>query len=215
MSIKDSISVSGQFDQAAKREKLQSPQIIQKTKAVRHQRSVLPDLSIFEVQSASAVEGVYNCYRQTTYGSFGPPSIEVLNIVENKPFFSGNALAVGDRISAWQMPNDEGTMHWVGHPATPSVRMARTTAAAGGSSPNRIRCNLVANDGETEITSGLGSNIWVYFKITNETDAPNTYLNAALPRFANNDYLFVQNIGGKWWHVAILQGSENCVCSEE
>jgi len=47
-------------DQAAIREKLQSPQMVQKTKAVRFPTSNIP--KIFEVQSSALGQAVYTCY---------------------------------------------------------------------------------------------------------------------------------------------------------
>lgn len=118
------------FDQAARLEQLKSPDMVQKTKAVRHPGFKM-DMWIFKVQSATATPGVYNCYQQTLYGDFGTMLIEVLNAVENNTLADYTpALAVGDRIAAWRMKNDVGTAHWVGIPIVPSVRMARATEAA-------------------------------------------------------------------------------------
>jgi len=163
-------------------------------------------LSIFQVQSVTAVDGVYLCFRQTLAGGWGTDEIEVLNLIENDTLASYTPmLAYQDRIAGWQTVDENGTSRWVGMPVTPSVRMARTTEAAGASTS--ITCNLIANDGETEILSGLGSAIEVYFRVCTSDN-----MNGASPRFNDNDYLFVQNISGKWWCVGVAQGSENRVC---
>jgi len=178
-------------------------------------------IAIFEVQSAALADGIYNCYKQKLLASgwqaghgdkFAnadeePVNVEVFNLVENDTV-SGyeRALAAGDRIAAWQWKDANGNSRWVGIPLVPSVRMARTTEAAGASTS--INCNLIANDGVTEITSGLGSGITVYGRITEEG-----VFNEAQPRLANDDYLFAQNISGQWWFVTVCQRSEDCICS--
>jgi len=194
------------FDDAARREKLHSPQIIQKTKAVRHQQGASADLWLFEVQSAAAADGIYNCYRQTVFGVFGPPMIEVLNAVENNTLEDYTpALVPGDTIAAWQTPDENGTMRWVGFPMVPSVRMARTTEAAGAE--QQITCNLIANDG-TERTSGLGSNVEIHGKVCGEEN-----LNSASPLFNDNEYLFAGHISGIWYVVGVFMSSEPRECA--
>lgn len=172
------------------------------------------DLWIFEVQSVTATDGIYNCYKQTVFGIFEPPSIEVLNLIENDTLDDYTpTLAHGDRIVAYQTPDEVGVVRWVGISNTPSVRMARTTEAAG--SETHINCNLIANDGISEITSGLGSGIDVYCRITRDISLVEYDLDSALPRLENGDYIFVQNISGKWWCTTVFQVNENCVCSQE
>jgi len=169
---------------------------------------------IFEVQSAATADGVYNCYKQKLlatgweagggdkFADLDAVEVQVLNLIENDTISAyEEALALHDRIAAWE--KEDG---WVGIPITPSVRMARTTTSAGGATS--IVCNLIDNDGETEILSGLGSGITVYCRITEGVN-----LNEALPRLANDDYIFVQNISGKWWCTTIFQASEDCICS--
>ncbi len=176
-------------------------------------------LEILEVQSTALAPGVYNCYKQKLLAAGWEPGsgdkfadfeaedpivVEVLNVIENDLLADyTHMLAVGDRIAAWQFKDSLGITHWVGIPIVPPVRMARTTEAAGAS--QQITCNLIANDGETEIASGLGSGIEVYFKPTDNAD-----INDSSPRFANDDYLFAENISGKWWYVAAPQGNEDC-----
>ena len=206
MGISDINKKVDHFGRAARLEQLKSPEMVQKTKAVRHPGFKM-DMWIFKVQSATATDGVYNCYQQTMYGDFGTTLVEVLNAVENDTLVDYTpALAVGDRIAAWRMKNDVGTVYWVGIPIVPPVRMARTAEAAQSS--QQITCNLIANDGQTEIKSGLGSGIVVHFKICTGGN-----MNSASPRFNNNEYLFAENISGKWWYVAAAQASENRDCA--
>jgi len=195
------------FAEVAKQEQLVSPDIIQKTKAIR-----FPDIrifiGIFEVQSVTVADGVYNCKQQLPSGGLSDINYEVLNLLENDTVEDYEPmLACEDRMAAWKAVDENGTERWMGIPLTPSVRMARTTEAAGASTS--IKCNLIANNGETEITSGLGSGITVYCRAT-----LNENYSAAMPRLASGDYLFAQNISGKWWFVTVLQASEYCVCSE-
>lgn len=206
--FRDIFNRAARFEQAARRERLKSPDRAQKTHAVRFAKEQ-PGIAIFQVQSAADADGVYNCYQMLSSGVFGSTNIEVLNLIENDTLSSYEpALAYEDRIAAWKMQDAGGAMRWVGVPLVPSVRMARATEPSGAK--NNITCNLVANDGETEITSGLGSGITVYFRV-NQNDAE--YPNAAEPEFADNDYLFVQNISGKWWCVTTLAQHEPCTCS--
>jgi len=164
------------------------------------------DLWLFEVQSATAADGIYNCLRQTTFGSFSTPVTEVLNLLENNTLANYTpALAAGDIIAAWRMADENGTMRWVGFPLVPSVRMARTTETAG--EEQQITCNLIANDGKTEITSGLGSAIEFYGKICGGEN-----LNSASPDFSDNEYLFGVPISGKWHIVTVFMSSEPRVC---
>ncbi len=175
-------------------------------------------IEVYEVQSAALGHGVYNCKKQQLLASgwqagagdkfedYDETIIQVLNVIENDTLADYTpALAKGDRISAGEFRDCDGLVFRIGFPATPSVRMARTTKAAGEA--QQITCNLMGNNGN-EITTGLGSGIEVYFKPTNDAD-----INAALPRLADDDYLFVQNIAGKWWCVTVLQASKDCVCS--
>ena len=193
---------------AAKRERLKSPEMIQKTKATRYFLGGRVMISMFQVQSITAADGIYLCRKQTLAGGWGTYEFEVLNLIENDTITAYTPmLAFEDRIAAWEMADENGAERWVGVPIVPSVRMARVTEASPNS--QQITCNLIANDGETEITSGLGSAIEVFCKITEDVN-----LNAAVPRFKDNDYLFVQNISGKWWCTQLFQASENCICSE-
>ncbi|MFQ5769755.1 MAG: hypothetical protein ACE5HX_04410 [bacterium] len=198
---------ASRFEKAARLEKHSSPDIIQKTHAVRHPiaRAMI---SIFQVQSAvSAVDGVYICYKQSAGGGWGTVEYSVLNLIENNTVASYEpALAYHDLIAGWRMEDENETLRWVGIPLTPHVRRAKTTVPAGASTS--ITCNLFANDGETEITSGLGSGIEVFCKTTLGAN-----LKDALPRLANDDEIFVENIAGKWWCVQTFQASENCICS--
>jgi len=211
MLINDIISKVERSAQAARRERPQSPDMIQKTKAVRFPKTTISDLYLFEVQSAAAADGIYVCYKQTTWGVFAPPEIEVLNLVENDTITDYTpALALGDKIAASQMKDSEGTLRWAGFPLVPSVRMIRTTEDAGNN--QQLTCNMVP-DGEVELSSpDLGSNIEVYWKVCGGLVAADKYLSNASPRFSDNDYSFAVNISGKWHCVGVAQAEENRVC---
>jgi len=180
-------------------------------------------IEIYEVQSAALADGVYVCYKQCLLATGweaghgdkfedvevgdppAPVPVEVLNLLESYtvPDYT-RALAFGDRMIAWPLKDCAGTIVLVGRPITPDVRMARTTEDPGNS--QWITCDLIANDGETQIQPPeLGGGIKVYFKPTNSAN-----MNAVSPLFASGDYLFTQNINGKWWFVDVPQGKENC-----
>lgn len=165
---------------------------------------------IFEVQSAGTGDGIYNCYEQTLdatewadtagddkFDDLNSTSIEVLNLLESNPVASYTpALCIYDRIAAWRWQDDEATGRWVGIPIEPSVRMARTAEAAPAAT--NLTCNLVDNAG-TERTSGLGSAIEVYCKVSGGHN-----LDEALPPLYNDDYIFVQNLQGQWWCTTVF-----------
>ena len=175
---------------------------------------------IFEVQTAATGDGVYNCYEQTLdatewgdtagddkFDYKNSTSIEVLNLLENDPEATyKEMLATGDRIRAQQWRDDEGTLRWVGVPISGGfVRMARTLEAAPADT--KIRANLILNNGDEALWTSLGGDLDVYCKISGGGD-----LNTALPRLADDDYIFVANLQGKWWCTTIFQTSEECDC---
>jgi len=176
---------------------------------------------IFEVQSAAAGDGVYNCYEQsldaTDWTDTGGAdkldnkdavSVEVLNLLENDPEAAYSEMLVpGDKIKAWEFKDDENNTRWVGVPISGTLpRRARTRAAAGAGTT--IACNLIGNDGQ-EILAGLGSNIIVNCSICNGAD-----LDEATPLLEDNIDIFVQNIQGKWWCGQIFDTHKICVCEE-
>jgi len=201
----DLLSKVQRFTDAARREKLASPKTVQRTKAVRFP-TYSPGIRIFQVQSITNADGVYNCYAQLSSGLWGTTNYEVLNLHENNTLSDYTPmLAFEDTVIGWQGMDENGTVRWVAIPNVPDVRMARTTEAAPADT--KITCNLIAADGETEITSGLGSAIEVHVKST-----LNANMDEASSRFANGEYLFAQNTQGKWWYVTTMQASENKVC---
>ena len=174
---------------------------------------------IFEVQSSTTGDGIYTCYEQTLdstewadengddkFDDKDSVEVDVFNLLENDCVADYTpALCLYDRLQARQWMDDEGNKRWVGIPIAPSVRRARTTEAAPAAT--NLTCNIILNN-DAEAASGLGYNVEVYCVIS---DGGN--LNSALPRLANDDYLFVQNIQGKWWCTTVFQGSEDCNCS--
>jgi len=215
MSISDK---ARRFDQAARRERLEGPDMIQKNKAVRYPPG---DTRVFEVQSAATGDGVYNCYEQTLdatewddktgndkFDDKDATEVEVFNLLESDPeaIYKG-MLAKGDRIRAWQMADDEGESRWAGVPTTGGfVRRAKTTQAAPADT--KITANLIGQDG-AEITDVLGANIDVYCDI-----AGGGNLNAAIPRLTNDFEFSVYNLNGKWYCAFGFQASEDCDCYE-
>lgn len=193
------------FDDAARRERPQPPDTVQPTKSTRYPASV--KIKIFKVQSAAAGDGVYDCYEQTldatewedTDGDDkfddkeDEDSVEVLSLLESDPESSyASALAVGDRLQCWKWTDDEENDRWVGIPLVSNpVRKAKTTQAAP--SQEYITANLYKHD-DTEITSGLGSNIDVYCNVNGGGN-----LDKSIPLLKDDQDIFVVNIQGKWW----------------
>ena len=213
MSISDK---ARRFDQAARRERLQGPDMVQKSKAVRYPTG---DTRVFEVQSAATGDGVYNCYEQTLdatdwddtagddkFDDKDATEVEVFNLLESDPEATyKEALAIGDRIRAWQWTDDEGESRWAGVPITGGfVRRAKTTQAAPADT--KITANLIGHNG-IEIESGLGANIDVYCDI-----AGGGYLNTAAPKLTNGFPIPVYNLNGKWYCSTVFQTGEVCDC---
>ena len=167
---------------------------------------------VFEVQSAATGDGVYNCYQQTfdatewddtdgddKFDDKDTTAIEVFNLLESNPDGTyKQMLAIGDRIRAWQLVDDEGNRRWAGVPITGGfVRSAKTTQAAPADT--KITANLIGQDGD-EITSGLGANIDVYCDITGGAN-----LQQALPYLANGQWISVYNQRGMWKCTQLFQ----------
>lgn len=182
-------------------------------------------IEIFEVQSVGLADGVYKCYKQcllesgwesgdgNKFKNFDeePALVEILNVIENDtlPDYTP-MLAKGDKIVAWEFTGCTGLSHRMGIPVVPSVRMAKVKEDAPAS--QQVICNLIANDGETErVSPELGSGITVYCKFCPAA----VNLNEASPRLQSGDYIFVQNISGKWWCAAVFRGTEDCICNTE
>ncbi len=177
-------------------------------------------IKIYEIQSAALADGAYNCYEQCLLASAwgaghgdkfknaatAPVSVEVFNLLESETVSGySRALATGDRMMAWEITDCSGEARFVGRPVTPDVRRAKVTEAPD--TTDHITCNLYANDGATEVTSGLGSAIEAYFEI-----CFGTALNAATPKLQSGDDIFVVNLSGKWWCVTTAQKRTNCTC---
>jgi len=196
---------AARFDTAAKRERLNSPEIVQPTKATR-----FPSMSshIFEVQSAAAGDGVYNCYEQIMGGDtwddtsgldkFGnkeesPSTVEVFNLDENDPDADYTpAMGKYDRLACWPIRDDDSNERTVGVPMLNPVRIAKTTEDP--STGDKITCNLILNNG-VEATSGqLGYQIEVYCELNGGSK-----LNEAIPLLKSGQYIYVVNINGVWW----------------
>jgi len=169
-------------------------------------------------------DGVYTCIEQTLdatdwtdeagadkFDDKNATSIYALNLFENDCEATyKEALAYNDLMAVWTQKDDDGTARLVGVPVSGGgqVRLARTRAAAGAA--QTIACNLVNNSGSELTGAELGSNITVYCRVCGGGN-----LNAAIPRLADEDYIFVTNINGAWWCTTVFQTSEDCDCYEE
>lgn len=163
---------------------------------------------IFEVQSAAAGDGVYNCYEQKlldaewddTEGTSKfdnkdaePVEVEVFNLLENDPVADyAPALALYDRIQAWQVIDDEDNKRWVGIPLVEIPRLAITAEHAPEA--DNLKCNLVLNNGVEAAEGELGFEIDVYGTISGGGSLAFT-----VPTMAIEDPVFIENIQGKWW----------------
>jgi len=211
MSIHNILDTADRFRQLARQERPPSPQIIQPTKAVRHPQGAISDMYQFQVQQqAGTAGGVYICYKQAAFGQFVPPEYEVLNLYESYNLGDDCALAAGDTMSCWQDTDDTGVKRWVGIPNTPSVRLLQTTAAPT-SSPG-IACNMIAADGVTEITSGLGSGVTALSKSCGPSDPSATPLNDVTPMMKNNSIVFAVNYSRIWYIITVFQQKETRIC---
>ena len=171
-------------------------------------------IKLFEVQSVAAGEGVYNCYEQTldatewddTAGDSkiddkNTNSIEVLNLAEYDPEATYVAhLAAGDLIVAFMKMDDETNARWIGLPLRQAnadrPRLAYCSEAAGAD--NTIAATL-------DHTTGTAITVTCHI-------CGGPALNAAVPRLADNDELFVTKIGGTWFCTTVFQVSEDCDC---
>jgi len=201
------------FNQAARRERLQSPEIVQRTKAVRHPLII----KIFKVHSEADGDGVYNCYEQALdaaewkdtagdnkFDDLNTTEIEVLNLAEFDPEEEYVAhLAAGDLLAAWRRSDDEGNVRWVGVPFRQAnadrSRIAYCKNDAGAS--DEIACYLD--------TDGTGTEVTVKCNISGGGDH---YLNVAVRRLADGDPILVQKIGDDWSAQEGFQTSEDCDC---
>lgn len=175
---------------------------------------------IYEVRSTPSGDGIYpvieNQFDATDWDDtagtekFEPVAGDswkyIFSLQENYPAAAyTTAAGLYDKYVGWLFKDDEGNQRLMGLPLDGAqVRMARTTEAAPAA--QNITCNLMGGDG-TEISSGVGSAIEVYCKVCGGGN-----LNSAIPRLANNDYIFVVNLRGVWYCTTVFQTSENCDC---
>jgi len=174
-------------------------------------------IDVYEVQSAGASSGVYNCYKQKLletafdagsadkFDDLNTSPVTVLNLAENNNTYSEPALAAGDRIVGWSYTDCSGAVCIVGMPAVPSVRRAKIDGEP--SSGLTFTANLFHNDGSTEIASGLGYNITVYAKVCSGAD-----ILEAVPHLVDDQEIFVVNIGGRWYMATVFQSFIDCEC---
>lgn len=165
-------------------------------------RCISPHLSSSDNRPVSGLPEVWPLYWVLV------ETVEVFNLAENYTISSpAPALAAGDRLYCWQMPDDEDVPRWVGIPVTPALRLAVAKEGAGAN--QYISCNLVANDGVSEIESGLGSDIQVYFKANNAEETPDWRLDEIVPQLKSGDCLVsVTNISGKWYFGNVVAQGE-------
>jgi len=215
MTIKDIFAKASHFDTAARREKLQSPELVQETKAVRHPKSGVL-IKIFEVQSEAAGDGIYNCYEQNLldaewddtagdpkFDDLNTTNVEVLNLAEFNPEAEYVAhLAAGDLIVAWRKVDDESNKRWVGVPFR---------QGAHGAGLRNAYCKDDAGVGSTIVcyldVDGTGTEITVNCSISGGSN-----LNAAGRRLEIGNRLAVYKVGANWYTPEGFDADIECEC---
>jgi len=180
--------------------------------------------TIFEVQSAGTGDGIYNCYEQTIDATEWPDtvgddklddlnttSVEVWNMEENDCKYAYlPALALYDRMYAWEMTDDEGNTRWCGVQLSNRVREVRAAESAGSNSilTSSITCNIILNNGIVASVGQLGYNIEVWGR----NCGGDVDWDAVTPRIATDDYLFAHNQQGWWWFTNVFMATIDCTC---
>lgn len=181
--------------EAARREVFKSPEIIQRTKAVRYPLGGV-DIYIFEVQSNATGDGVYVCRREKLlsakwsaqdgsdkFAELSEDEYEVLNLLEYDPEAAQHNLSAGDEIAAWRMTDDGSNSRWVGIALvlTGEVYGAVTTEGAG--SDNTITATVEGGIGAKTISCDITGG---------------SALNAALPLLKSGQHIGVFLKSGTW-----------------
>lgn len=176
-------------------------------------------IRIFEVQSNATGDGVYNCYEQTfdedrwtdttgadAFADKDSTAVEVLNLLEHHVHatYARNLIA-GDRIAVWSFIDDENNLRLIGIPVGPYREGRTTLAKTQESAPGDANISVKICDQDGAV---IGSAFDVACKISN-----GSALNAATPRLASGDYIFVTCIAGTWYCTTVFQGTENCTCT--
>ncbi len=182
------------------------------------------DIRLFEVQANDTGDGIYDCHRHIIKNDSSDDTdwdatdgrdkidekdtddVMVLNLLEHHCHATYvRQLAAGDRIAAWQAADEAGTSRWIGIPIGPygGGRIRRARAQEAAPADGNLSVKLCDQDG-TEIGNA--------FDVKCEISG-GAALNAAIPRIADDDYLFVTNISGTWYCTTVFQVSEDCVCA--
>jgi hypothetical protein len=196
MSIGDISNKVDRFDRAARQEKLHSPQIIQKTKAVRYPE----DIKIFEVDSNATGDGIYNCHEKLVVDADWdlisgaakiwdkdetPETVEVLNLDEHNPDAGQHNLVEGDILAAWEATDDEGTKRWVGILVGAGTGIHKAFCKTNAGAATTIVCFLDVDTTGDEIT-------------VNCTISGGGHLDDASPHLTDGLEIPVWNDSGTW-----------------
>lgn len=208
-----------QADQAAKKETIEPPKIVQSTRAVRHQLTT----RIFKVQSEATGDGIYNCYKQVLRGTewddtdgdakfdddVGAGSDEVLNLEEAYPeAIYYPALAAGDLLMASQTLDDESNYRWIGlpiikRPVNETFGITRS-AKISVVDPATLTAKLLDADG-----SVVGNDITVYPREHLGTNSLSS--GSVWPGFFANDFiLVVRERDNKWYFYGTVDDTTVC-----
>jgi len=172
------------------------------------------DFWLAEVQEVTTAAGVYSCYVQTSFGVYIPPTVDVLNLLENYTATTPvPALGKGDILECYESEDNEGNHVWIGRPVHSCAKLFMVKDFSGDG--QYLECNMMENDGTTEIISpDLGSGIDMYFLANKLSTYPAWKLKETLPRLEPNDLICAVSDGGEFRHTTIQQQSKDATCQE-
>jgi len=189
-------------------------------------------IEIYEVREAAASVGFYNCYKlklvaanwaassgdKFAYADAEPAFVSVMHVKEyGQSASAARALAVGDRMMVWDYSDCGGPARKIGTALTPEARMVKTTEGVLSAEDNFIRCDIVANDGSTAITSGLGHSIEVECTVSMNTFQAD--ISDGKPKLetisTGGDYIFASWVAGVWGCVTLFGPGKECTPAEE
>jgi len=220
----DIIRRANRFGRAAVRERLLSPQMVQKTKAVRFPHG----MKIFEVQDKATGRGIYKCYEQKLVAANWDDAtgankladkdtveVEVLNLNETDPVGADyyEALALYDRMMAWRYNDDQHKLRWVGIPVGPVLRLVRIAETSFphtqiGGAGNTLTCNLLLNNG-MEAQEGPPEELGYHIEVMGRASPQNIAIywdDEIQPILVGGyDYHFVFSRNGHWYFNEVFK----------
>jgi len=191
------------FDERARLERLMPPEMIQKTKAIRH-----PLFKYFVVQSNATGDAVYNCKEaflldewDDTTGTnkfhewSAGPTTEVMNLGEFYPLQndSRHMLLPNDILVAFSRIDLQQNPRWVGIPFLETNKDACRVAY----------CDEDAQDRDwiwARLDSPTGTQVTVYCNIVDGTK-----LDEAVPLLSDGDKILVRSVAGTYYCTGLFR----------